>query len=373
MSFFAVFWKDSFPTQFTGRRTWALLLLLPLLTFGAARLMPAREVSAPVQVGVVLPAEGGEDFWRRLEARSGVVVTFQPASLERAEGQVALGRWDCALVLPEDFSRRLEAQDLEGLFTLLIGPGSVVYPLVRETVSACVAECVSPRMAEDYLLSSGITSEAGLPRLRPRLEETLLDKDRVLVSLETVDGAPLDPLALADSGVSNLLYGLTAILLLIWALFTAMDLGRWLESPFARRLIPLRGRAPLLLVRLAAALSPALCSGTLALLAAERPGHCILALVPYLLFCGTAALLLARFRPLWSALPVLTPFVPVLALLLSPVLLDISALFPALAPVIRWNPVTLYLRASDGSWRDGLVLAGASAALLLALSLRREP
>ena len=90
----------------------------------------------------------------------------------------------------------------------------------------------------------------------------------MLVTLETADGRPLDPLALADSGVSALLACLVVFLLLIWLLFTAVDLGRWLDSPAARRLIPLRGRPALIWPRLAAALVPALCAGGLALLLA---------------------------------------------------------------------------------------------------------
>ncbi len=346
-----------------------MLLLLPAITFGVARLLPAEEVSAPVQVGVVLPETGGGEFWRRLEARGGLVVVFHKADYEKAERLVAAGRWDCALVLPEDFEDRLTAGELEGLFTLLIGPGSVVYPMVRETVTACVSERVSPAMAGDYLLQSGILDETGLKEACPRLDQVLLERDRVLVSMETTDGHPLDPLALADSGVSSLLSGLTAVMLSIWALFTAMDLGRWLDSPFARRLAPLRGRLSLLLPRLAAALLPALCAGALALLAVECPLAAVLALVPYLLFWGAAAMALALWSPAWNALPALIPFVPALGLLLSPTLLDLSTLFPALAPAVRWNPVTLYLRACGGSWGDGLLLAAAGAAVLALLRL----
>ena len=177
-------------------------------------------------------------------------------------------------------------------------------------------------------------------------------------------GVPLDPLTLADSGVSNLLIGLTAILLLIWVLFTAMDLGRWLTSPLARRLVALRGESALLLARLGAALVPALLAGAMALLAVERPLASTLALIPYLLFWGAAALVLARRRTLWGPLPVLMPFIPVLGLILSPVLVDVSVLFPALGPAVRWMPITLYLKTCGGSWRDGLVLAAAGAALL---------
>lgn len=367
MSIFLPLFKSSLRTQLASWRTWLLMLLLPLMTFGTKALLPAREVSTPVQVGVVLPEEGGADFWACLSARSGLVVTFHQADLDQAERQVAAGQWDCALVLPEDFSRRLARQEVEGLFTLLTGPGSAVYPMVRETVSACAAELLSPGMAEQYLLDSGIAGEEELDGLRPRLHQVLLDQDRVLVSMETIDGRPLDPLTLADRGVADLLSGLTAILLMIWALLTAMDLGRWLDSPFARRLAPLQGTLSLLLPRLGAALIPALCAGTLALLAVDYAAGCILALIPYLLFWGAAALALARRPALWNALPAVLPFVPVLGLLLSPVLLDLSLLFPALGPVIRWMPVTLYLRACGGSWGDGLLLAAGGAVILALL------
>ena len=368
MNFFRTALIGSLRAQFTAWRTWLLMLLLPLTVFGALWALPAEEVSTPVQVGAVLPEEGGEGFWQRLEARSGLVVTFHRADLDQAEQQVAAGRWDCALVLPEDFRERLSRRDTDRIFRLLIGPGSTVYPLVRETAASCLAEEISPGMAEDYLLDSGIVTEERIGSVRSRLEEVLLDQDRVLVSMETADGRPLDPLSLADSGISGLLAGLTAILLTIWALLTAMDLGRWLDSPFARRLIPLRGRLALLLPRLAGALIPALCAGALALLALERPLPYLLALVPYLLFCGAAVLVLARIRPLWEALPVLMPFVPAAGLLLSPVLLDLSVLFPALGPLSRWMPITLYLRACGGAWEDGLVLAAGGAVLLALLA-----
>ena len=372
MRFFAASFLIALRTRLSRPHTWALLVLLPLLMSGASRLLPAEEVSAPVQVGVVLPEEGGGEFWKRLEQRSGLAAVFHRADRVQAERQVALGRWDCALVLPEDFEARLAGRD--AAFTLLIGPGSTAYPLVREAAFACAAELASPAIAEEYLLDSGIVKEEELPGARPRLNRVLLDQERGLVSMETVDGRALDPLSLADSGADVLVSGLTAVLLLVWILFTAMDLGRWLDAPCARRLAPLQGPAVLLLPQLAAALLPALCSGALALLAAGAPSACVLALLPFFLFWGAAALALAQRRRLWSALPALIPFVPPLGLLLSPVLLDMSLLFPALGPVIRWMPVTLYLRACGGSWLDGLLLAAGGAAILapLLLPLRRK-
>ena len=240
MSFFAASLKT---TLLTRQRGWLLLLLLPVLSFGVSRLLPAEEASAPVQVGVVLPRRGGEEFRRRLEQRSGLVVSFLLADEDHAERQVAAGHWDCALLLPDDFEERLKNRDTYQLITLLTGPGSTVYPMVRETAAACVAELISPAVAEDYLLDSGIADQDSISDLRPRLNETLLDQDRVLVTMETADGRSLDALTLAQGGTDGLLSGLLAIVLLVYALFAAMDLGRWLDSPFARRLLPLRGAA----------------------------------------------------------------------------------------------------------------------------------
>lgn len=266
MNFSLTLFKTALLSRLTGWRTWLLLLLLPAVTFGARALLPAEEVSTPVQVGVVLPEEGGEAFWARLEERSGLVVTFCLADYAQAERQVAVGKWDCALVLPQDFEDRLARLEVDGLFTLLTGPGSAVYPMVRETVTACVTELISPGAAEAYLLDSGIVEADGVESIRPRLREVLLDQDRVLVDLETSDGRPLDPLDLADSGVSDLLTWAVALVLLVGTLFAAVDLIRWLDTPFARQLVPLRGRLSLLLPRLAAELLPLLCAGALALL-----------------------------------------------------------------------------------------------------------
>ena len=187
MSFFLSCLAAALRARLRDPRTW-LLLLLPLTVFGAKALLPAQEAAAPVQVGVVLPQQGGQAFWDKLERRSGLAVSFLRADEEEARRQVAAGRWDCALVLPYDLEERLAATDTYELIDLLIGPGSTAYPLVRETAAACVAELAAPAIAEDYLLQRKIADEASIAGLRPRLRETLADQDRVHVSLETVDG-----------------------------------------------------------------------------------------------------------------------------------------------------------------------------------------
>lgn len=197
MSFFGALFINALRANLASLRTWCLVLLLPLLTFGLARLAPAQEIAAPVQVGVVLPREGGWDFWRRLEGRSGLVVSFQAAGLEQARRQVALGRWDCT-------------------------PAPPPTPLVRETVSACVAECISPAMAEGYLLDSGILTEAEAVQARPRLRESLLERDRVLAALApAVRWSPVALYLRAGGGSWGdglaLAAGAAAVLALAWA------------------------------------------------------------------------------------------------------------------------------------------------------------
>lgn len=361
MKFFAESLKTMLATRWRG---WLLVLLAPLLILCARRVLPAADTAAPVQVGVVLPAQGGQAFWARLEARGGGAADFCLAEEEEARRQVASGRWDCALLLPADFDERLARRDTARLITLLISPGSTAYPMVRETAAACLVELVSPGVAESYLLSSGIADRDTVAAMRPRLRETLGEAERVQVTMQTLSGRPLSAPELAADGMENLLAGLLAILLLVYALFAAIDLGRWLDTPFARRLLPLRGPLALLLPRLAGAMLPALCAGLLALGAAGSAGRCLLPLLVYLLFLASLALALARCRALCSALPVLMPFVPAAGLLLSPVLADLSPFFPALAPVMRWAPVTLFLRGCAGHWQATLTLAAAAAALL---------
>ena len=71
-----------FKTALLSRwRAGLLLLLLPLTAFGARALLPPEEASAPVQVGVVLPEEGGE-------AVRGAVLTDRAGGLEAYEKAV---------------------------------------------------------------------------------------------------------------------------------------------------------------------------------------------------------------------------------------------------------------------------------------------
>lgn len=369
MRFILTSFRTELLFQLRRKRTWLLMLLLPAVVLAAVKLTPAEEAAAPVQVGVVVPPgdEAGEEYLERLSLRSGAVVTFIPADEETARRNVAAARWDCAILLPEDFETRLEELDTRRILTLITGPASVVYPVVQETAAVCLTEQIVPDMAEDYLLKAGIVAQEDMDSYAAALEELLPEEQRVLIRVETPDGKPLEVEALGGQSMNRILTGVVAILLLIWAMFAAMDLGVWLDSPFARRL---RGMKPLTVVfipRVAAALCPALVSAAAALYPVGLEAQAA-ALGPYLLLLGALALLCARFRAVWGAFPVLMPFVPVLCLLLSPVVFDLSALVSQLAPVIACMPVTLYLRTADGNGAMALVQVAVAGLLVAALA-----
>lgn len=341
--------------QFRSWRVWLMLLLLPALVFAVYRYLPAEEVSAPVQVGVCLPNDGGEAFWDCLSARSGAVITFLPASENTIRAKVSTGQWDCGLVLDEDFASRLEELDTDGLISVYIGSGSAVYPIVEEAVSCTLMELISPLMADAYIRQAGISGALNI--------QSLAESQRVTVHLQTLTGGPLQVTQLAKQTTLKVLQGCVALFLLIWAMFLAMDLGSWMESDAARRMRAVRSDPELLLSRGVALLLPPLLSALCALAILGSAAQALVPLLGYLFTLGAMALLLSRFRSVRDALPCLMPFIAVLALLLSPVVFDVSVLFPALAPVCNYLPMGLYLNACGGSlsalgilWLEGGVL-----------------
>ena len=131
--------------------SWLVLLLIPCLIIGIHLSLPKDAVTAPVQVGVALPQEGGETLWALLEQRSGTVLTFFPADEDTIDRNIASGRWDCGVIVDEDFEALVQDLDTDRIFTLRLGEGSAVYPLVREALSACMASLVTEPIARDYL------------------------------------------------------------------------------------------------------------------------------------------------------------------------------------------------------------------------------
>ena len=122
-------------------------------------------------------------------------------------------------------------------------------------------------------------------------------------------------------------------------------------------------------------LLPVLLLGAAGILAAGGTAGSALALVPYLAALGSLALLLSIFRPVWTALPAVIPFAAASALVLSPVFADVTLFFPALRPLSRWLPVTLYLQGCEGDWAALgrlMVLAAVFAAAALGAETLRD-
>lgn len=349
--------------QLLSRRTWILVLVLPLMTFVLTRLLPEQELAAPVQVGVCLPKEGGEAFWQRLQGRGTGVVTFVPADAATVEAMVATAQWDCGILLCEDFDEKLAELDCDELFTFLVSPASTAYPLVQEAASTAVIGQIAPRIARDYMHSAGIT---------PMGEVVELDAQRqVLISLRTLSGSPLATGKLARSGLGSAIRSCVGLLLTVWALFSATDLGQWLGSDPVRRLRMPRPVWQLLAARGAGLLTPALLSGAVTACLLPDPLTAFAAMGAYLLALWAGAVLLARLPGLCAALPGMLPFVVVLALITSPVLFDPGSISPVLGAVSGALPLSLYLRgcAGEGAALGWLLL---EAAVLLTLPLPTE-
>ena len=330
----------------------ALAVLLSILAF----LVPGT-AEAPVRVGIVLP-EDGEALEALLLERNTELIRFIPTDEQTLDRNILTGRWDCGIVAHKDFSEKLEALDTQDLFTLKTGPASTVYPLVRETVAACLTELTAPAVARGYLTEHGLDT-AGLDDKIAQIRDRSM---WVEVRMETLDGEPLSLPELTGIGAKQILVRLTGLLALIWGLYLTADLGQFLDSPQGLRLRALRHPASLLLPQALAAAAPMALWGMILVLAlgGTYPLLSHLALQAAVLGLG---LTIPRSRRLREAVTVLLPFLALAALLLEPVLVDTASLFPAFAPWLQWLPVTLFCKGCGGDLPAMLLLTAEDAAL----------
>lgn len=349
------------------------VVLIVAIILAAVSYFPAQEVTAPVQVGVVLPENGGEAFWTLLQQRSGTVLTFHKTDADTVDRNIAAGKWDCGIILSDDFEQCLEKMDMTRSFTIRIGEGSTVYPLVREAVCACAITLIGPRIAAEYLLDKGIVSdEAALDEIRPLLEQTLDASQRVQIHLSTPDGQPLEPVKLAARGVDLILCWVVSAVLLVWLLLCATDLSRWIQSPAARRMCPLRSATCLMGAKIGGDGLLALILGCAAMITLKTGFSGCAAVASYVLFWLSVALLLAHFTAVSTVIPVLVPFVMVISLLLSSVLVDISLVMPQLGAMGKWLPCRLFLNSCQGDLTGAAILtAGSLICILLSTGLDR--
>jgi len=335
----------------------ALAVLLSVLAF-----VVPEKAEASVRVGIVLPEEGAR-LEELLLARSTELIRFIPPDEDTLDRNILTGRWDCGIVAHKDFAEKLEALDTRELFTLKTGPASTVYPLVRETVAACLTELTAPEVAREYLTRRGLDT-AGLEERIARIRESSL---WIEVQMQTLDGEPLSLPELTGFSTRQILVRITGLLTLLWGLYLTADLGQFLDSAHGLRMRSLRHPASLLLPQALAALLPMALwgKGLVLALGGVYPWLSFTALQTVILGLG---LTVPRSRRLREAVTVLLPFLALGALLLEPVIVDTKSLFPAFAPWLGWLPMTLFCRGCAGDLlAAGLLIAEGAA--LCALSL----
>ena len=363
MKYFITSAKFTLQQRLGSLRNWLVLLLLPLLALGASIMLPEWHAEAPVSVGVVLPESGGDEMWQLLLSRNDGVISFILTDEETLDRSVAAGRWDCGIILAENFDQMVKDLDTDRLFTLRIGPGSTVYPLVKETISACVAQLIAPGVATDYLWDSGIIAED--------IDLQLEEPDRVLVSMSTLDDHPLQVPELTTRSTQNLLRWLICIAILVRMLFGAADLAKWIHSPGIKRTVPLRSPLTSMAARASIDALLLLISASIAMLLLEGGFRGCIAVFGYVLFWLMVSLLLAQFPSVTTVLHVFIPFAVVISFLLSSVLMDISLIFPQLSGISRWLPVSMFLGICNGNWQDLLhLMVGGFLFLVAALGVR---
>lgn len=340
MKFFLYAFRNDLLQQLRSWRNWLMALLLPALTAALVLGLPQQEIAAPVQVGVVLPDGQGEAFWDHVSARSDAIVTFVRCDEDTMRAKVATGQWDCGMILDRDFDERLEALDTERVITFCTGPGSTVYPVVQETAAAAVLDLISEDMALEYMEKNGIEDIYHL--------ETLGEDRRVLISMQTRTGDTLLTYELADKQLGGIILGCLGLVLMIWALFGAMDLGKWISMSCVKRFLMVRDRRVLLLSRGGAMLCVSLLGGAVAVCLIPQRLMALISLIPYCVSIWAMALLMGRVKAVWSALPSLMSAVTVLSLLTSPILFDFSGLNPVLDAVMNWLPLNQFLHAAQG-------------------------
>ena len=349
MNWFLTAFRTALLRRLKARGT-ALFLGLAVLLSVLACIVPGTGEPS-VRVGIVLPEEA-----TALEAllldRSTELIRFIPTDERTLDRQVLTGRWDCGLVAHENFTEKLESMDTRDLFTLKTGPGSTVYPLVRETVAACLMELTAPQIAQAYLTEQGLDAFG----LDERIQAIGASSLWVEVELQTLEGEALSLPELTGFGTKQILVRLTGVLAMLWGLYLTADLGALLDSPQGRRLRVLRHPAAILLPQALAALVPmALWAMILSLLLGGAAAFLsCAALQAVILGLG---LTVPRSRRLREAVTVLLPFLALGSVLLEPVLVDTASLFPRVAPWLSWLPMTLFCRGCDGSlWAAGALL-----------------
>lgn len=337
------------------------LLLCPVVILAGRGLLPEEARQAEVVAGICF---AGEDETSRalregLEARSGGLVTFCPATGTEAERKVASGEWECAFLFPADLEERMEEQDWEGLITLLTADDSLLARPVAEQVSAALLEQGWDEVAEGYLRAIGLEEEITAP-----LEEVLPEEDWVAIRIRSVGASAAAEEAEGSLPYRELLWGVVGLWLFMAALLAGGELCARKKHPYTRYAQPVTGLWGWLLPEWTVLSLAALVTGALSLLLAGAPMRALAGLAGYLPVLALLSLLLALLPGAERVLPVLLPVIPLVSLVLSPLLVDVSRMVPELTGLSRCLPLTGYLLFLRGEG-PGLLLAQGGAGALV--------
>ena len=365
MRFFSAAFRCFFTQRIRSAKFWLILLMLPLITVTIHHLT-VSEPTTPVTVGVVLPADSSSGIWELLEIQNSDLLTFVQTDPVTLDQQVTSGKWDCGLIFPDDFDERIRQQETERLVVLRIGPGSAVYPLVQESVSAALAQLAAPIIAWDYLVQNQISAASDFSQMQDILTQMESSTKRIGIQLTTADGSSLAVPQILETSSRQILFWLIAAVILTRVLFASADLCRFSASDSIRRMHPLRSAFSLTAAK-ACVDSLLICiPGCLAIVLIGGGIWGCLAVMSYTLLWMFLSILLSQFPGAHSPLAALVPFAPVISFLLSSAAVDISLLLPNLAPLLSWIPVSLYLQTCNGNPMALIVLIAASFTLFCA-------
>lgn len=368
MTYFTAVFKTELMLRFRNRANKFLCFLAVFLLFLVFAFVKIPS-AASIRVGVCLPDRDGEQILAMLQDDDTQIVEYISADEKTIDSKVLSGEWDCGLLFSEDFAERLAKMDLKKLVTIKIGPASTVYPIVQEAVSSGIMEWISPYMADAYLNRLEI-SDAPVIEVYSKWQQ---EEQWVQVSMQTANGQSLQPVKVVKSVKQHIISGLAAVFTLVWGLYLTVDLGKWLQSSAAIRFSAIRPVTQLLLPKLTAGLLPVYIWGLGLLCVMSCDLMQWAAFSVFVLLIMAIGLIIPRFPGLWQSVIALIPFLVIGSLLLEPVLLDVSFLFPELTAFTGWLPVSLCLGAYSGDLASfGMMMAECAILLVLSFALDRK-
>ena len=300
----------------------ALTVALPALAGFAA----SRALLPPAAVFAENPEDPDTVRLVKCLSEAGFRVTQNREDLEYG---VSMEHYDAGIVVPADFSERLKANDVDGIFTMVTSQSTSLEPLWREHAGAALFSVYAAYLTADILDELELSRDAFFTEYHE-----LMDGDPLFVfELETLDGrAPQT----GSIRAKNFFLGLLAVLLFLSAFFG-------IAMPVLKESRRLSGRLPLKSV-IRSFTVPGLVVRVLflmltALLSCLVSGHpeSILPAVLASLAMALASILPWVFKSdSWQI--ILGAFIVLFSLALCPVFIDLSLFFKPISVIRLFLP-----------------------------------